>query len=39
VHGQQLSRYITDQSGGVIRMQDHLDDMADCALQQFHQFP
>jgi hypothetical protein len=33
VHGQQLSRYITDQSGGVICMQDHLDDMADCALQ------
>ena len=36
VHGQQLSRYSTDQSSGIVRVQDHLGDMADCALQQLH---
>ena len=37
VHDQQLPRHITDQPGGVIRMQDHLDDMTDRTLQKLHQ--
>jgi hypothetical protein len=37
MHDQQLPRQITDQPGGVIRTQDHLDDMSDRTLQQFHE--
>ena len=36
VHDQQLPHHITDQPRGVIRTQDHLHDMADRTLQQFH---